>query len=56
MRTIRRDAAFKAWRTMRGPVWKARRSARLSKEALENWAKTAGFKVVFLDAAILVLE
>jgi hypothetical protein len=23
----------------------------LSKEALENWAKTAGFKVVFLDAA-----
>jgi len=36
---------------MRGPVWKARRSARLSKEALEDWAKTAGFKLVFLDAA-----
>ena len=36
---------------MRGPVWKARRSARLSKEALEDWAKAAGFKLVLLDAA-----
>jgi hypothetical protein len=36
---------------MRGPVWKARRSARLSKEALQQWANAAGFKLVFLDAA-----
>lgn len=47
----RKSAALKAWRTMRGPVWKARRTARLSKEALENWAESAGFKVLFLDAA-----
>jgi hypothetical protein len=50
MTTTRKDAALRAWRTMRGPVWKAHRSARLSKEALENWATSAGFKVVFLDA------
>jgi hypothetical protein len=47
----RRVAALEAWRTMRGPVWKARRSARLSKEAVEDWASRSGFRVVFLDAA-----
>lgn len=36
---------------MRGPVWKAQRSERLSKAALEEWAKKKGFRVVFLDAA-----
>jgi len=51
MPATRRDTALKAWHTMRGPVWKARRSARLSKEALQTWAKTAGFKLLFLDAA-----
>jgi hypothetical protein len=51
VRSIKREAALKAWKTMRGPVWKARRSERLSKEALESWAKTFGFKIVFLDAA-----
>jgi len=35
---------------MRGPVWKARRSERLSKRALETWAHEAGFRVLFLDA------
>lgn len=47
----RRAAALRAWRTMRGPVWKAQRSERLSKAALEAWAKRQGFRVVFLDAA-----
>jgi hypothetical protein len=47
----KRESSLKAWRTMRGPVWKSRRTARLSKEALETWAKNAGFKIVFLDAA-----
>jgi hypothetical protein len=47
----RHDAALKAWRTMRGPVWKSQRSERLSKAALTEWAAKAGFKVVFLDAA-----
>ena len=43
----RRKAALKAWRTMRGPVWKAHRTARLSKVALERWADKAGFKIIF---------
>jgi hypothetical protein len=47
----RRKAALKAWKTMRGPVWKAQRSERLSKTALEKWASKSGFKLVFLDAA-----
>ena len=47
----RRHAALKAWNTMRGPVWKAKRSTRLSQRALEDWADKAGFKLVFLDAA-----
>jgi hypothetical protein len=47
----RRIAALKAWKTMRGPVWKAQRSERLSKAALDAWAVKHGFKVVFLDAA-----
>jgi hypothetical protein len=47
----RRTAALKAWKTMRGAVWKARRSTRLSKEAVEDWAGRSGFRVVFLDAA-----
>jgi hypothetical protein len=47
----RRAAALRAWKTMRGPVWKAQRSERLSKTALEDWAKKKGFRVVFLDAA-----
>jgi len=46
----RRTAALAAWKTMRGPVWKARRSARLSKEAVEAWASESGFRIVFLDA------
>jgi hypothetical protein len=49
--TGRRAAALKAWRTMRGPVWKAQRSERLSKSALETWATKQGFRLVFLDAA-----
>ena len=36
---------------MSGPVWKARRSERLSKRALETWARDSGFKLMFLDAA-----
>jgi hypothetical protein len=46
----RSKAALKAWKTMRGPVWKAQRSERLSKAALEKWAAKAGFRLVFLDA------
>jgi len=49
-KTTQRDAALKAWKTMRGPVWKTRRSERLSKEALEDWAHEFGFRVMFLDA------
>jgi hypothetical protein len=45
-----KESAHKAWRTMRGPVWKARRSAGLSQKALEAWAKEAKFRLVFLDA------
>jgi hypothetical protein len=48
--SIRSQAALRAWRTMRGPVWKARRSERLSKEALQAWATEAGFRVHYLDA------
>ena len=47
----RSKAARDAWRTMRGPVWKARQTARRSQDALSDWAKSSGFKVVFLDAA-----
>ena len=43
-------AADEAWRTMRGAPWKARRSERLSKEALEEWATRFGFRIAFLDA------
>jgi len=50
MASTKREAALKAWKTMRGPVWKSRRTARLSKEALESWATAHGFKLVFLDA------
>jgi len=49
-RDKRRQAALRAWETMRGPVWKARRSERLSKRALENWARESGFRLMFLDA------
>jgi hypothetical protein len=45
-----REAALKAWKTMRGPVWKARRTAARSQRALQEWADDAGFHVVFLDA------
>lgn len=51
MAANRQVAALKAWKTMRGPVWKARRSARLSQEALETWSAQSGFRIVFLDAA-----
>lgn len=47
----RRQAALKAWKTMRGAVWKAKRSERLSKGALETWARRSGFRLLFLDAA-----
>lgn len=43
------EAALKAWRTMRGPVWKAQRAARLSKEALSQWAERSGFHIAFFD-------
>jgi hypothetical protein len=46
----RREAALKAWKTMRGAVWKARRSERLSKRALEEWATDSGFRLLFLDS------
>jgi len=36
---------------MRGPVWKARHSERMSKRALEDWARESGFRVMSLDAA-----
>ena len=41
-RSGRQAAALRAWKTMRGPVWKAQRSERLSKTALEEWAKKKG--------------
>lgn len=44
------EAALKAWKTMRGPVWKAKRTAKRSQQALQEWADEAGFRVVFLDA------
>jgi hypothetical protein len=33
-----------------GSVWKAHHAARLSNEALSEWAEESGFKIVFLDA------
>jgi len=36
---------------MRGPVWKAKRTAKRSQQALRDWADNAGFRLVFLDAA-----
>lgn len=50
MPTSRRAAALKAWRTMRGPVWKARRSAKLSLTALRQWAYKAGFGLVVFES------
>ena len=47
----RSKAAKSAWRTMRGSVWKARQTARRSQDALSDWAKSSGFRIVFLDAA-----
>ena len=35
---------------MCGPVWKAKRTAKRSQQALQQWADEAGFRVVFLDA------
>jgi hypothetical protein len=50
MATSRRDSALKAWRTMRGPVWKARHTAKLSTVALERWARGAGFELVLFES------
>ena len=44
------EAALKAWKTMRGPVWKAKRTAKKSQDALREWASENDFHVVFLDA------
>ena len=46
-----REAALKAWKTMRGPVWKSKRTTKRSQQALQEWADEAGFRLVFLDAA-----
>jgi hypothetical protein len=44
------EAALKAWKTMRGPVWKAKRTAKRSQDALKEWADENDFHLVFLDA------
>jgi hypothetical protein len=49
--SARSQAALRAWHTMRGALWKARRTEQLSKKALQAWAAEAGFRVHFLDAA-----
>ena len=45
------EAALKEWKTMRDPVWKAKRTAKRSQDALQQWADQSGFHLVFLDAA-----
>ena len=35
---------------MRGPVWKARRTAKSSIVAMEQWAEEAGFKLVTFES------
>jgi hypothetical protein len=36
---------------MRGPVWRARRTARLSNVALQKWAADVGFKLFVFESA-----
>ncbi len=42
--------AKKAWATRRSAVYRARRTARDSQAAFEQWAQQQGWRVVFLDA------
>ena len=51
MASAKREAALKAWQTMRGPVWRARCTAKNANQALAEWAKEAGFKLVTFDSA-----
>ena len=37
------DSALKAWKTMLGPVWKAKRTGKRSQEALQQWADEESF-------------
>jgi hypothetical protein len=46
----RTPAAKKAWATRRSATYRARRTARQSQIAFEDWAQRHGWRVVFLDA------
>jgi hypothetical protein len=48
--SVRSRAATKAWETMKSPPYQARRTARLSQEALRIWAQSNGHHCLFLDA------
>lgn len=43
------QAAKKAWATRNSPKYKARRSEKASKQALENWCKSNGWKILFFE-------
>ncbi|MBM4424417.1 MAG: hypothetical protein FJ030_13685 [Chloroflexi bacterium] len=42
-------AAKKAWATRNSPKYKARRSETASKQALANWCKSNGWKILFFE-------
>jgi hypothetical protein len=50
IKTPASSAALKAWETRPSPVYRARRTAVLSQEALTAWARERRWHLVFLDA------
>jgi hypothetical protein len=48
-RPTRTLAARRAWVTRRSPTYKARRSERLSKEALAAWCRSNGWKMLAFE-------
>ncbi len=48
-RVTRTLAAQRAWQTRRSPKYKARRSERLSKEALAAWCRANGWKMLVFE-------
>jgi hypothetical protein len=48
--TRRKSPATKAWATRHTPTYKARKSEARSKDALRDWAKSTGWRVVFFES------
>ncbi len=45
----RSEAAKKAWATRHSPTYRARRHERASKQALTEWCKANGWKILFFE-------